>query len=143
MLRHVRLVGLCCLLAGGCAGGGKMAPVSGVVTLNGKPVADVDVTFQPTVADGNNNPGPMAAGTTDSNGHYTLSVLGEKVHGATVGKNQVRFSPHVNVTDTSDEGLKKAKPTASIPARYWSDSKIEFDVPRNGTSSADFQLTSP
>ena len=62
--------------------------------------------------------------------------------GAAVGKNQIRFSAHVAV-DPSVEGPPKAKPTVQIPGRYWLDSKIEFDVPPKGTSSADFQLTSP
>jgi len=43
----------------------------------------------------------------------------------------------------SEQALAKAKPKVNIPIRYWNESKIEFDVPAKGTSSADFQLTSP
>jgi hypothetical protein len=34
-------------LAGGCSGGGEVAPVSGRVTLGGQPLAGAVVTFQP------------------------------------------------------------------------------------------------
>jgi hypothetical protein len=60
-----------------------------------------------------------------------------------VGKNQVRFSAHVDPKDFSEEGVRKTKPTVNIPGHYWVDSKIEFDVPAKGTASADFQLKSP
>jgi len=131
------------ILLCGCGADSRIAPVSGVVTLNGKPVADVAVSFQPIATDTNNAPGPAAYGVTGPDGRYTARILGEQAKGASVGKNQVRFSPHAAVTDTSDEGLKQAKPKVKVPARYWMDSKIEFDVPAGGTNSADFQLTSP
>jgi len=143
MLRYLLISGAIAVAASGCGGHGKIAPVSGTVTLNGKPVADVAVTFQPMLVDGNINPGPSAFGVTGPDGRYTAKlVTTEEAKGATVGKNQVRFSAYVPV-DPNYDGPPKAKPTVQIPARYWSDSKIEFDVPAGGTSSADFQLTSP
>jgi len=143
MLRY--LLGACAVavVACGCGGDGKIAPVSGVVTLNGKPVADVAVTLQPIAAEGNNSPGPASFGVSGPDGRYTVKLVGEETRGATVGKNQVRFSAHAVPTDFSEEGLKKAKATVKIPSRYWYESKLEFDVPAEGTTSADFQLTSP
>ena len=135
--------GALAIAATGCGGEGKIAPVSGVVTLNGKPVADVAVTFQPVATAGNNAPGPAAFGVTGADGRYTAKLVGEEAKGATVGKNQVRFSAHAVPVDFSEEGLKKTKPSVKIPSHYWVDSKIEFDVPAKGTTSADFQLTSP
>jgi len=129
--------------AAGCGSGQNLAPIAGQVTLNGKPVADVAVTFQPVASEGNNAPGPAAVGVTDSEGRYSLRPLGEPGSGATIGKNQVKFSANVTVTDTSEEGLRKMKAAVQIPARYWADSKIEFEVPKGGASNADFQLTSP
>lgn len=126
----------------GCGPSGKVVPVSGVVTLNGKPAEDVAVTFQPVAPDGTNVPGPSAFGISGADGRYTLKLMGEETKGATVGKNIVRFSAYV-ATDPNVDGPPKTKPKTNVPARYWSDSKIEFDVPAKGTSSADFDLKSP
>jgi hypothetical protein len=142
-MRLFRWSWLLVMAAMGCGSGQNLAPVSGQVTLNGKPVAEVAVTFQPVASEGNNAPGPTAVGVTDSSGRYSLKPLGDQGSGATIGKNQVKFSANVTVTDTSEEGLRKMKAAVQIPPRYWSDSKIEFDVPKGGASNADFQLTSP
>jgi hypothetical protein len=131
------------LSVGGCGSNGKLAPVSGVVKLNGKPVADVEVIFQPTSGDSVSAPGPAAFGVTDAQGRYKLKVVGEDKLGASIGKNIVRFSARASAADFSEDGSKRGKPAVSIPAKYGGDTKIEFEVPSKGTSSADFQLTSP
>jgi len=127
----------------GCGSDGKVAPVSGVVTLNGKPTADIAVTFQPIASEGQNVVGPSASGVTGPDGRYAVKLYGTQTRGATVGKNQVRFTGYVELTDMSEEALLKAKPKINIPTRYWNDPKFEFDVPPGGTSSANFELTSP
>ena len=143
-LRYVLLTGMIALVALGCGGQGKIAPVSGMVTLNGKPVKDVAVTFQPMVTDTNNAPGPSAFGVTGADGRYTVKLITGEGNGATVGKNQVRFSAYVPPDpDPNYDGPAKTKPSVQIPSRYYSDSKIEFDVPPKGTSAANFELTSP
>jgi hypothetical protein len=143
MQRHWRWSIALGLSLAGCGGNGKLAPVSGVVKLNGKPVADVEVIFQPTSGDSVSAPGPAAFGVTDAEGRYTLKVIGEDKMGASIGKNIVRFSGRASPADFSEDGSKRGKPAVSIPPRYGGDTKIEFDVPRGGTNSADFQLTSP
>jgi hypothetical protein len=128
----------------GCGGNEKLAPVSGTVKLNGKPVADVEVIFQPVAGEAVNAPGPAAFGVTDAEGHYKLKVVGEDKAGATIGKNQVRFSGRASAADFSEDGTKRGKPAVSIPARYsGGDSKIEFDVPPKGSTAANFELKSP
>jgi len=62
------------LLCGGCGSNGKVAPVSGVVTLNGKPIADVAVTFQPLAAEGQNVVGLSAFGVTGPDGRFSLKL---------------------------------------------------------------------
>jgi hypothetical protein len=142
MLRLLVFSAAALVLAGGCGGDGKIAPVSGTVTLNGKPAPEVAVTFQPLSSTGSNVPGASAFGVTNADGRYSLKIMGEEKQGATVGKNVVRFSAYVPVDPNSD-GPPKTKPKVQIPARYWGESNVEFDVPPQGTSSADFQLTSP
>jgi len=122
----------------GCGGSGKVAPVSGVVTLDGKPVAQVAVNFQPMASEGNNVPGPAAIGVTDSSGHFEMRLIDGSGNGATVGKNQVRIC--VNATGDADDP-NRVKPTFKIPARYY-DEPSEFDVPKGGTSAANFELKS-
>jgi hypothetical protein len=137
------VVSITLTLFSGCGGAGDVAPVSGIVTLNGKPTADIAVTFQPLAVEGKNTTGPSAVGVTGADGRYTVKLVGTDKSGATVGKNQVRFTGHVELTDLSEEALKKAKPKINIPTRYWNDPNFMFDVPPKGTRSADFQLTSP
>ena len=56
----------------GCSGGPKFAPVSGVVTLDGKPYAKAVVSFQPIGTADNPNPGRGSSAYTDENGRFVL-----------------------------------------------------------------------
>jgi len=64
---HLMLALLLTLLAG-CGGGPKPLPVSGIVTLDGQPVAQAGVLFCPR------EKGPMGTGTTDANGKFELKT---------------------------------------------------------------------
>jgi len=67
----------------GCARGPTFAPVSGTVTMAGKPLENVQVEFWPQVS------GPRSIGMTDKEGRYTLtSDNGENV-GAVVGSHKI------------------------------------------------------
>ncbi len=144
MLRYFLASSAILVAAMGCGDSGNVAPVSGIVTLNGKPAPEVAVTFQPIVTDTNNAPGPSAFGVTGSDGRYTAKLITGEKSGATVGKNRVSFSGYVPPDpDPNYDGPAKTKPKTNIPSRYSSDAAMEFDVPAKGTSSADFQLTSP
>jgi hypothetical protein len=64
-----------------------LAEVSGTVTLDGKPLSGVTVTFYP-VAEKSDAQAAHSIGTTDASGAYTLSTAdGRK--GAVVGKHKV------------------------------------------------------
>ena len=54
-----------------------IAPVSGRVTLNGKPLPNAGVTFSPMPAGAKVDAGPGSAGVTDADGHYTLKLVGK------------------------------------------------------------------
>jgi hypothetical protein len=58
------------LLAAGCARGPEFVAVEGTVTLNGKPLPEVEVVFLPDSGAG--NPGPRSAAYTDQQGRYKL-----------------------------------------------------------------------
>ncbi len=75
----------------GCDGGGEhgVASAGGTVTLDGKPVPDLVVTFTPqAAAGGDGNPGKSATGRTDADGKFTLSTY-QMGDGAVVGTHQV------------------------------------------------------
>lgn len=67
----------------GCGPAGpKTARVSGTITLEGKPLPKVGVTFLPT------KKGPIATGNTDENGQFTLTTV-RKGDGAPIGSHKV------------------------------------------------------
>ena len=122
----------------------RTARVSGLVTLNGQPIANAAVMFQPVAAEGNYSPGPGSTGITGPDGRYTLKLVGKENPGAVVGKHKVRITMYESPSDPGKERPKRADPAMKIPAKYNDrEGKVEFDVPANGTTSADFPLTSP
>ncbi len=71
----------------------ELGQVTGVVTLNDEPLANVIVIFQPepqTAPDGKTNTWAASIGTTDSSGHYLLSSV-KDVRGAAVGEHRVEI----------------------------------------------------
>jgi hypothetical protein len=128
----------------GCGSGGKYAPVSGRVTLNGQPLANATVSFQPIAEGSLEAPAPGSTGQTNANGEFTLMSAGGR-SGAWVGKHRVRITAVAQQATTGDERPPRGGwPMADkIPARYNQDSKEEFTVPAGGTDKADFALTTP
>jgi hypothetical protein len=70
--------------ASGCNRSGlDLAPVQGVVTYNGAPLAEAGILFKP-------EQGPFAMGETDANGRFTLMTA--NLEGALIGNHQVAIS---------------------------------------------------
>ncbi len=69
----------------GCGGGSSLdlAPVTGKVTYNGKPVDHGMVSFMPT----GETRGPQAAGSIQPDGTFTIKTAGKE--GAVVGSHKV------------------------------------------------------
>jgi hypothetical protein len=105
MLSRFRLaaLGLTALLVGGC-GGQPMAPVSGKVVFNGKPVKDAAVTFAPQGAEGQRETGKPGTGFTDADGNFSVSTF-KPYDGALVGTHHV----HVMLDDTNPAKCKRTK----------------------------------
>lgn len=104
--------------------------VSGVVTLDGQPLADADVTFQPEGA------GRASVGTTDAEGQYELVYLND-VDGAIVGSNRVLIT---TFRDGADDGSTPSVPE-KLPKRYHSESEVTVEVAK-GSNTFDFELKS-
>jgi hypothetical protein len=137
---QVGLLALCvALIAAGC-GGDSVAPVSGRVTFDGQPAANVRVTFQPLGSADNQNPGAGSYGVTDADGHYRLTQVGSSRSGAVVGWHRVA----IKSSNGPNEEFPDAppKPKKAIPKMYNKESTIQVEVARGGTSAANFDLTS-
>ncbi len=80
------------LLTSGCFRGPRLSPVTGTVTLDGEPLADAQVEFQPTGG------APPSYGTTDALGQYKLRYTKEKL-GAVVGTHIVRIMTQTTAVD--------------------------------------------
>lgn len=125
------------IFVSGCSGNSfKIAPVSGRITLNGKPLPKASVTFSPVAVGGNQEPGPSSTGKTDADGRYSLSLIGMSGSGAVVGKHKVRIAL-LDEVDTSVDLPSKAK---QIPLKYNGQTILEFVVPADGATNADFEL---
>ena len=119
------------LLVAGCSGSNRpsLAPVSGVVTWRGDPVAGAEVMFMPTG-------GRPATGTTDADGRYRLSTFA-KDDGALVGRHKVTITKRVPINDQP-----YAPERSEIPANYGTaaTSGLEADVAAPGPNEFEFPL---
>jgi len=116
-----------------------MAPVSGTVRYNGKPLANAYVSFSP------DEPGLRAAsGSTDANGHYRLTTF-DGYDGAMVGKHRVMIraeempvGPHKAADDIT---FKRGK--LLTPLRYSNadTSGLTAEVVARKNNVIDFDLT--
>jgi len=149
----VGTIGLLCiaLATTGCSSKSSkpdLTPVSGTVTLDGKPLPDADIVF---FLQGQSVPGYTASmGKTDAGGKYQLKFGGQP--GAVPGNFRVTVSRIVNesgaalnpeegmdLTQLEMQGLAKQ----SLPAKYWNLDKTELTatVEKGKAEGYDFQLT--
>jgi len=146
------LNGLCRLAAGtallvilmccGCKESPHIAPVSGTITYEGKPLEGATITTQPVAKEGSKDPGPGSFGRTDAKGRYTLELVEPARRGAVIGMHHVtitRFSSPKSAGDAwSGDAFRGGD--RGWPERYTNGS-LTLDVPERGRDDADFQLT--
>jgi hypothetical protein len=125
------------LLLAGCGGGGgpKYVPVAGRVVLNGQPLANASVVFQPLASGGNVNPGTGSYAKTDAAGRFTLTVMGKEVAGAVVGKHHVAVTTGGSDEPAVDPNFPDApaKGRRTVPPQTYS---LEVEVPPAGLTDA-------
>lgn len=116
----------------GCSKGNQppLGSVTGTVTLDGKPLANADVTFQPV------GPGRAAMATTDDQGRYEMTYLND-VKGALVGSTVVMIT---TAKSGSDDGKTPAVPER-LPKRYHKESTLKVEV-AEGSNTFNFDLKS-
>jgi hypothetical protein len=112
----------------GC-GGGDVGYVEGTVTMDGAPLPDAIVTFQP-------EGGRPSSGRTDENGYYELIYTRGK-KGAIPGKHTVTISTlQEGDPDAGGESVPE-----KVPAKYNTDTELTADV-KAGRNDFDFDLSS-
>lgn len=138
----IRLWPLLFLFALGCNGSEyDLAPVSGTVTLDGEPVPQARVIFEPQrTGDAALKAGPSSNAETDEEGRYTLQTTVNEFEGAVVGLHSVTISTFLGESDRTQE-MGQVLRKEQIPPRYQEPGGLTFDVPTGGSKSADFELT--
>ena len=138
----------------GC-GQSTYPPVSGKVTMDGKPVPSVTVVFTPVGSPSAPTPGPYSSGITDEQGNYTLRTRRDD-DGAVPGPHRVGVE-YANADEMSDlkfqlrEADDESKPAIQkqidelktlLKSRIKVPANViyKFEVPKEGTSEANFEL---
>lgn len=111
--------------------------VRGKVTMDGQPLAAVDVVFAPET-------GRPSMATTDAGGRYDLWYI-NRTMGAKVGRHKVFIRP----TDMPSDGVSAdgssggapAAPPPKIPSKYNKRSTLTAEV-KAGSNTIDFALES-
>ena len=138
------------LLGCGAADNIPKADISGVVTLDGAPLAGVSVHFI------NEETGFAGFGKTDSEGRYSL------VQGAAVGSNRVifeKFNKPAGFDEDPESGMDEGQLEAmsfdngaegvqtsvgnQIPDIYGDNSTLKYQVTASDATDADFKLLTP
>lgn len=136
-MRVVYLAAAILIAAGGCGSDKKeftLAPVSGKVTFNKKPLANATVTFVP------NDGGPSSTGKTDKDGKFTMKTA-DKADGAVVGSHRVMITTLDEEEDSENPDEIDYSKKEKIPERYNANTELTFKVPEDGSTSANFDLT--
>ncbi|MHC2069783.1 DUF4198 domain-containing protein [Bremerella sp. T1] len=126
MKSSVTLVLLAAIAILGCSSGtsSDLGQVNGQVMLDGKPLPNAQVQFQPTQ-------GRPSYGLTDSDGKFTLQYTGSAT-GALIGNHTVSFTTAIS----QDDG--KVAPEL-VPSKYNVKSDIQKEV-QAGENQFEFEL---
>jgi len=125
MIRQASCASLLALLLCGCGDGGpQLCEVEGTVTLDGKPLPGVELTFVPQ-----NVPATMISyGLSDESGHYELAFTASKT-GAIPATHHVRVD------------IPGGKERAKLKKKYLPEGSITKEV-KDGHNVIDIELTS-
>jgi hypothetical protein len=113
-----------------------VVPVSGRITLAGKPLRGAVVTFQPVERDSRTNPtAGGSVGRTSEDGRFVLRLIDPDMPGALAGLHTVTITTATVAAD--DDG---AQPKGELVPPAWRNGSKTFDVPSTGTDAANFAI---
>ncbi len=129
-MRCVLLLLLALAVLAGCDQGLPVAPASGVVLLDGAPLANVSIMTQP-IATNSPNPGPGSFGRTNAEGRFDLELVKPAMRGAIIGEHRVMIAPVGDVKTVAGDKW----PTS------FSDGSLRIQVPKQGTKELRVELS--
>jgi hypothetical protein len=121
--------------APGCGRKSNIVPVSGRVTLDGQPLANVALNFAPLT--GELDGAYASYGKTDQDGRFTLKLVDDNQSGASAGKNRVTLNESAPGGE-SDGAAPRVQ--FKLPPRA-RDGTMTFEVPPEGTDAANFEFS--
>jgi hypothetical protein len=121
----------CLLLLVGCSNTPPMGQVSGKITVKGKPVGYGSVMFVPAA-------GPVASGTLDPSGAYTLTTF-KPNDGALVGDHKVVVEAYT-ITKSRDPSMDDQANPASNKKYYNVATTPLTATVKEGPNALDFDL---
>jgi hypothetical protein len=120
----------------GCSSGPSDTPplghVSGTILLDGQPLANAQVEFNPAAGRG-------SVATTDANGQYVLKYTNE-LEGAVLGTHTVSISTGV-APSSGEGGAGQSGSPERIPPKYNSASEVKEEV-KAGSNTFDYKIES-
>ncbi|HWL10665.1 MAG TPA: hypothetical protein VNQ76_19820 [Planctomicrobium sp.] len=100
---------LCVSASLGCGNGERYVPVRGTVTMDGQPLENVNLLFEPLSVGDELPAGKPSVGKTDVQGKFQLrSPLGKR-DGAVAGPHRVRILSSVNKPEYSEKQINDAR----------------------------------
>ncbi len=156
--QYYLLLGLLVAVTTGCGDEFQIAPVSGRITVQGKGIKGVFVTFQPIGGGLEDAAGPASYAHTDDDGRYELKLItDDEEPGAVVGTHRVILqhrddetlpgggatSVDLSATESDEADMAAARRRTvrqrKIPLRFRNGS-VKIEVPAEGLAKADFDL---
>ncbi|MDR2440371.1 MAG: hypothetical protein LBE12_13505 [Planctomycetaceae bacterium] len=124
----------------GCSTKLPVVPVSGIVTLDGKPLEGFQVFFQP-IHEETSKTMLTSSGLTNVQGKFLLKTVEENPrNGTSVGKYRVIIGWVDPDSMLLGDSEPQRQPPVKIPENVQTEGII-FIVPPNGTQTANFHLT--
>ncbi|EAQ77344.1 hypothetical protein [Blastopirellula marina] len=137
LISHARASGVFALVLAAVTVGCSQPPgpetgyVTGVVTLDGKPIDKAVVTFEPANA-------RPSVGFTDANGRYELIFTASR-NGAVLGEHQVRITSAADAGGGEGGQPLVAARKETIPTKYNAKTELTAQVD-SGSNTIDFDL---
>lgn len=137
---------VCAVFGTGCSREPERGPVSGVVTLDGKPLPDVMVVFVPDPEFG--TAGPRSLALTDKEGRYVMYTDKDE-NGASVGAHRVSLYDPMAPTSPGgfgllvlpDKGQERSHESKSrIPAAYGDAIKTPLQPVEVGSTAQTYDI---
>ncbi len=116
----------------------KIVPVSGVILIDGEPIENAYVTFDPRSTSEDGIAGPGSFGRTDAQGRYALTTY-KRQQGAVIATHRVAI--RTMVAEEGPDGTPRTIRRELLPPKYHQRSTLTFVVEGEGTDQANFDLT--